>query len=116
VSKHSIDNVHAVDPGMDVVMAMGFFVAFLILVCLLYRHEFKTRLPLLPILFGASAIYGFLAGVWLLGFVLCAVSADEFRRWWKGPTFIHQPCDVATTPVERTANVCESRMSRMFGR
>jgi hypothetical protein len=104
------------DPALDGVMVFGFIVAFLTLVCLLYRHDFKTRFPLLPILFSGSAAYGFLVGAWPLGFVLCAVAIGEFRQWWKRPVSIDQPRNVAKMRIEKPVNVCESRMSRMFGR
>jgi len=87
----------------------GFVSGFFTLVLPGYRHDLKTRWPVIAVGLACCGIYAFLAGVWPLGFVLIALTAAEFRRrpGTRRPRFISEKRSMA---MEQ-----ESRIHRMFG-
>ena len=100
---------------MNVVMVFGFCIAFVTAVFLLYRDEIKPRLPVLAVLFGACAAYGFLQGAWPLGLLLCGLAGREAWCFGRRVDRIQHSPDAGRHSDRWINHVPESRMSRMFG-
>jgi hypothetical protein len=103
------------NPTGDSLMGFGFVAGFFTIVLLAYRRQLRTSLPLIAMGMSCCTVYGFLSSVWPLGFVLLAVTAAEFSRWWHA--FGRQPAPLVNRfyePQRRDNN--QSRIRRMFGR
>jgi predicted membrane-bound dolichyl-phosphate-mannose-protein mannosyltransferase len=105
-----------VGSGMDGVAVFGFLSGFFTLVLLGYRHQLRTRLPVIALGMACCGMYGILAGAYSAGIVLIALTASEFRRWWDTPARPQVPTVVTGAAIYSTRIECESRISRMFGR
>ena len=100
----------------NLVEAFGFISGFCTIVAIGYRQQLRTRFPVLSLCIACCAIYGFLAGIWTVGFVLLALAGNELRsRLWRArikSCSLEQPQHV--DPCTFVVNV--SRVERMFGR
>ncbi len=98
-------------PQADAVAMLGFLAAFFTIVFALYQRESRAFVLMMAIGLAVLSVYGFLEGVWPLGFVNVFASAAAFRKWRRrGTYFVPTP---HVQPMQRW--VSESRMSRMFG-
>src|SRR5581483_7474320 len=69
-----------VQTGMEGVEMFGFVSAFFAVVFLGYRHQLRTKIPVVAISMACCAAYGFMHGVWPLGFCLIAVAISQLRH------------------------------------
>jgi predicted branched-subunit amino acid permease len=115
VGSHVLAPSQVPAPEMDGMLVFGFCIAFTTVVFLTYRREIKTRVPVLAVLLGASAAYGFLQGAWPLGLLLCGLAGREVWCWWRGLDRVDQSPQARKLSHRLAVHVPESRMSRMFG-